>query len=948
LEILELIGRGGMGAVYKARQKQLDRVVALKILPPGTGHDAAFAERFAREAKALAKLNHPNIVTLYEFGETGGQFYFLMEFVDGVNLRQLLHAGRISPREALAIVPQICDALQFAHDQGIVHRDIKPENILLDRRGRVKVADFGLAKIVGAERNAGFQRGAKGAEDTNEPGRRPALQEFTDAGRVMGTPQYMSPEQIAAPGEVDHRADIYALGVVFYQMLTGELPGKIIEPPSSKVQIDVRLDEVVLRALEKNPELRYQQVSEVKTMVETIVATPPGSSRREEAQTEKSEIGKQKAETSQSLVTSAATNQVARFSRTAIVGACWLAFVPLHFLISLLIPTHNWFFDIIAFLQALLFWTAPVGATILGWVAVSQIRHSAGKLYGMWLAVFDGLLFPLLTVDGLIVGTFYLGLLLADQELKRSLATPIGIPFLLLIPIVFGVVALADFFIIRRVWRAVNKPVAAPMPPVQKPDRFWRWFAVAVFAMIAIPFLISIFGLLAAIAIPNFVKARARAQANAQHTAAQIATNQPAEQNLSFGPVMERVISLAAAGTNYLIGFKTGALRTPPPEISGSIQEIYQWGLGEQMDAAAGIIGSNVLTGFDLVTVIAPAQCWEELTPAQAARRLELEPRVSFTTISYGNGSALPETCVFKTREGGIGILQVTDLVSNPPGLKVRYKFLDKLPAAMQPDSNATNAEWSPVLLPGDKPDVQKIRDEVKTLMDQGRYEEALQRQIWYFNHAAKYGESDSIRLTFGIMNWAELGRRYPKAKQALTEIRDRDAREFAESRGYSALFSEIQSLNRALQDDDATLALFKTLPQKDKQLAGQCYGYVEDLLMQKGEYELCLNCLGDPQMCFESARRGFESLIESQQRMAEIRKQYPVPAPQFAGAFRPPDMGQLATNNFVGQVCKLVEILVATGHKADAEKIRDEAVTVLDDPRLQSAVSDAEQKIKK
>ena len=291
LEILALIGKGGMGAVYQARQKRLDRLVALKILPPGTGSDPAFAERFTREAQALAKLNHPGIVTLYEFGETSGQFYFLMEYVDGVNLRQLLAGGRISAREALAIVPQICDALQFAHDQGIVHRDIKPENILLDRRGRVKVADFGLAKIVGtnAERSAGPRPGSSPTENPNEPGRRPALQELTDAGRVMGTPQYMSPEQICAPGEVDHRADIYALGVVFYQMLTGELPGKRLEPPSKKVRIDVRLDEVVLRALEQKPELRYQQVSEVKTMVETIVATPSGSSRREEAPSEKAE-----------------------------------------------------------------------------------------------------------------------------------------------------------------------------------------------------------------------------------------------------------------------------------------------------------------------------------------------------------------------------------------------------------------------------------------------------------------------------------------------------------------------------------------------------------------------------------------------------------------------------------------------------------------------------------
>ena len=296
LEILELIGKGGMGAVYKARQKQLDRIVALKILPPGIGHDAAFADRFAREAKALAKLNHPGIVTLYEFGQVGQAsrlsfetkeltgkmpvplYYFLMEFVDGVNLRQLLHAGRISAREALAIVPQICDALQFAHDQGIVHRDIKPENILLDRRGRVKVADFGLAKIVGESGRAGSPLPADGAHGVTRP-----TDVLTAAGKVMGTPQYMSPEQIATPGEVDHRADIYALGVVFYQMLTGELPGKRLEPPSKKVQIDVRLDEVVLRALEKKPELRYQQVSVLKTQVETIVGTPPRSSRSEES-----------------------------------------------------------------------------------------------------------------------------------------------------------------------------------------------------------------------------------------------------------------------------------------------------------------------------------------------------------------------------------------------------------------------------------------------------------------------------------------------------------------------------------------------------------------------------------------------------------------------------------------------------------------------------------------
>ena len=271
LEILEFVGQGGMGAVYKARQKQLDRVVALKILPPGIGHDPAFAERFAREARALAKLNHPGIVTIHDFGQADGLFYFFMEFVDGVTLRQLLNAGRVSPREALAIVPQICDALQFAHDQGIVHRDIKPENILLDRRGRVKVADFGLAKLVGGEN----EPAAGGLPAAGSPA-------LTEAGKVMGTPQYMAPEQIAHPLAVDHRADIYSLGVVFYQMLTGELPGKRIEPPSRKVAIDVRLDEVVLRALENKPERRYQQVGEVKTMMATIAQSEKSKIRNRE------------------------------------------------------------------------------------------------------------------------------------------------------------------------------------------------------------------------------------------------------------------------------------------------------------------------------------------------------------------------------------------------------------------------------------------------------------------------------------------------------------------------------------------------------------------------------------------------------------------------------------------------------------------------------------------
>jgi len=249
LEIIELIGRGGMGFVYKARQAKLDRTVALKLLPVELGADPHFAERFHREARALARLNHPGIVAVYDFGVSAGFCYLLLEFVDGVNLRQAMQAGRFSPAAALAVVPKICEALQFAHERGVLHRDIKPENLLLDAQGRVKIADFGIAKLVG--------------EDT------PDLT-LTLSGARLGTPTYMAPEQIEHPGTVDHRADIYSLGVVFYELLTGELPLGRFAPPSAKADLDARVDDIVMRALAKERELRQQSVDEVKTEVETV------------------------------------------------------------------------------------------------------------------------------------------------------------------------------------------------------------------------------------------------------------------------------------------------------------------------------------------------------------------------------------------------------------------------------------------------------------------------------------------------------------------------------------------------------------------------------------------------------------------------------------------------------------------------------------------------------
>ncbi len=267
LEVLELLGQGGMGYVYKARQRGLDRLVALKLLPADVSEDKSFADRFGREARALARLSHPSIVAVHDSGQVacaqdagvrdeGSLYYFLMEFVDGLNLRELIHRSpehRLDRAEALRIVAALCDALEYAHEEGVVHRDIKPENILLDRKGRVKIADFGLAKLLGRD------------DDVSSLG-------LTMPRQRLGTPHYMAPEQTERPLEVDHRADIYSVGVVLYEMLTGELPLGRFELPSQLGRGDLVLDEIVSRALEKNPQRRYQRASEIRTALSSAMS----------------------------------------------------------------------------------------------------------------------------------------------------------------------------------------------------------------------------------------------------------------------------------------------------------------------------------------------------------------------------------------------------------------------------------------------------------------------------------------------------------------------------------------------------------------------------------------------------------------------------------------------------------------------------------------------------
>lgn len=253
--MIRLLGRGGMGAVYQMHQPDLDRDVAVKLLPIEACRDERQVERFRREARTLAKLRHPGIVSLHESGLTpAGHFYFVMEYVDGSTLGDLIAKGKVDVAKAIAVTTAVCEALAYAHGLGVVHRDIKPSNILVDAEGRAKVADFGLARVEQASALAG------------------AL-DLSRTGTFMGTPAYAAPEQLRDAARADHRADIYALGVLLYEMLTGELPRGVFQPPSRKSGSDSRLDGVVKRALQERPEDRYQAAAEFRQDVAPAART---------------------------------------------------------------------------------------------------------------------------------------------------------------------------------------------------------------------------------------------------------------------------------------------------------------------------------------------------------------------------------------------------------------------------------------------------------------------------------------------------------------------------------------------------------------------------------------------------------------------------------------------------------------------------------------------------
>jgi serine/threonine protein kinase len=278
-EVLALLGKGGMGEVYRARDTKLKREVAIKILPDEFARDPDRVVRFQREAEVLASLNHPNIAMIYDVEEAGGARFLVLELVEGDTLADRLRRGPIAVDEALRIAKHICEALEAAHEKGVVHRDLKPGNVKITPDGNVKVLDFGLAKAL--------EPSPANATMSNSPTLTIA---GTNAGVILGTAAYMSPEQ-ARGRAADQRSDVFSFGCVLYEMLTGRqaFPGEEVsdvlasvlktEPDWSLLpaKLNPKLHEVLRRCLQKNPKLRWHAIGDARVEIETVLADPRGT-----------------------------------------------------------------------------------------------------------------------------------------------------------------------------------------------------------------------------------------------------------------------------------------------------------------------------------------------------------------------------------------------------------------------------------------------------------------------------------------------------------------------------------------------------------------------------------------------------------------------------------------------------------------------------------------------
>ena len=853
LEVLELIGRGGMGFVFKARQPHLDRFVALKLLPDKLAKDALFAERFNREGRVLAKLNHPNIVSVYDFGQAGGFYYLAMEYVDGVNLRQAMRAGRFSPAEALTLVPKVCEALQYAHEQGILHRDIKPENILLDTKGRVKIADFGIAKLVGEDQ--------------------PNIT-LTNTGAALGTPHYMAPEQFEKPATVDHRADIYSLGVVFYEMLTGELPIGRFAAPSSKTPVGTSVDEVVFRTLEKDRERRFQSAGEMRTEVEHLGkgtnAVPPAEAEKPAP------------------------------APPVLPPPSWINRAGVSFCVlggTALVPT------------------------LLGIVKGEAIVHSHALLILTGVALLTrkpafmgyaffcnglGLIAPLVFM---IARALKYGSGPALTRMLGFTVEPPGIPDIWWLKVPLTILHLSTFAIGywtlirlgRSPWLRIDRHQASP--PAH--SRLNIAGAALVFQSL----------------LPSLVK---------------FVFFVSGQQSSSFSVSRMEIALMALPG---LAGTLIGWLVLKRIRESSRPQE----GLHLAMfSALAWPLILSVALAFRLMLSLLFDGRMASKHPMLGALCYLLAPLVigiAFWMVRATKRWAAKEN---SPQERGwlkwsfiaVVIFLMAAVMTYAP---TRRLVSGSLPSQVEPvaASPATTVElWSPKLAPGEKPKPSEILQEAARLVQEGQYEQALQRHLWYHHHALEFEPSQvGVRLSFALSQWMELARRYPPARVALIEIRDRDARQFSGRGGSFDLFMGISFINQAISEDYVTAALFKSVQGRNPKLARQCYPLAEHLLVEAGEYDRCAPFIQDAQERFDQIHTKWTSTLKAGERTPEASRAL---------------LGKEAQRVFIKETRTLVEILVGIRRKTEAEEIRDQAVALVDAPELRSAVADAEERVAK
>lgn len=886
LEIGPLIGRGGMGFVFKARQPKLDRHVALKILPRAMAANPTFAERFAREGRLLARLNHPNIVAVYDFGQAGDFFYLLMEYVDGVNLRQALRLGRFTPAQALSIVPKICEALEFAHREGILHRDIKPENILLDSKGRIKIADFGIAKLLTEARSE---------------------QTLTGSGAALGTPHYMAPEQLERTSEVDERADIYSLGVVFYEMLTGELPIGKFQPPSEKAQVDVRLDEVVLHALEKEPTRRYQHVSQVKTAVDTIVATPgdaiaPGDPAGKSA---------------------TASHSSDKFWKhfAVVFGVGVLALLTF--------GIWKWHPQQLSEVKP-----TPVAPT------PTPTNPPPEKLVSTWSPA---------TTSGEKPDLFQIAQTARDLTREESYEEALQ----------------------RYVWYDENARKVDESGSLISVLFDWvelgRRYPKAKQALLAIR----------DAAVKEFSEGRGYSDLFQKVS---LINNQFQEDDATytlFRKLRETDPALARQcyyyAQNLLISHGDYEYCLSCIGDAEARYAMIEHSLNMQMSFNRRYRGGAADSGTNQSGDSIPTRALR-LPPGQSgpgvdAKSLPVVPlridNLSTQMVKSAQSSFVSQVCQL------VEILVGTD--NRPKAAVIRDKALKvmddpRLKSAVEeaetrvkaprtaagsshsgPNSFAPASDsaerWAPTLASGEKPNPQAVVDEAKVLIEKGDYEAALQRHLWYHNHALEYDPNlRGVRLSFALNQWTELARRYPKAKNAMMEVRDSGARELMSGRGGSGLFQDLVAINDQWGKQASTLELFKKLDAHQPALAKQCYQLTEALLVEQRDYAVCGRYLTNGQTRFELIKKIWETGKKWEASNEEIRRKSSQVSAA-TGLPRPPQPKHYDPM-FVQETSRLIEILVATNRRAEAEKIRDQALACLDHPDLRSAIESSEKRI--